>query len=59
MTAKTRLPEILQHHQAVLVTDWLRRQQEMLGHRAGASVTTARPRSDFSRRSGRPAARGT
>ncbi len=36
MTVKTRLPEILQHHQAVLVTDWLRRQQEMLGHRAGS-----------------------
>ena len=33
---QTRLPEILQHHQAVLVTDWLRRQQEMLGHRAGS-----------------------
>jgi rsbT co-antagonist protein RsbR len=36
MSAKTRLPEILQHHQAVLVTDWLRRQQDMLGHRAGS-----------------------
>ena len=36
MTVKTRLPEILQHHQAGLVTDWLRRQQEMLGHRAGS-----------------------
>jgi rsbT co-antagonist protein RsbR len=34
MTVKTRLPEILQHHQASLVTDWLRRQREMLGHRA-------------------------
>ena len=36
MSAKTRLPEILQHHQAVLVTDWLRRQQDILGHRAGS-----------------------
>jgi rsbT co-antagonist protein RsbR len=35
MTVKTRLPEILQHHQASLVTEWLRRQREMLGHRAG------------------------
>ena len=36
MTAtKTRLPEILQHHQASLVTEWLRRQRERLGHRAG------------------------
>jgi rsbT co-antagonist protein RsbR len=36
MTVKMRLPEILQHHQAVLVTDWLRRQQDILGHRAGS-----------------------
>jgi rsbT co-antagonist protein RsbR len=36
MTVTTRLLEILQHHQAGLVTDWLRRQQEMLGHRAGS-----------------------
>jgi rsbT co-antagonist protein RsbR len=35
MAAKTRLPEILQHHQASLVTDWLKRQREVLGHRAG------------------------
>jgi rsbT co-antagonist protein RsbR len=35
MTVKTRLPEILQHHQASLVTEWLRRQREMLGHQAG------------------------
>jgi rsbT co-antagonist protein RsbR len=35
MAAKTRLPEVLQHHQASLMTDWLRRQREMLGHRAG------------------------
>ena len=35
MAAKTRLPEILQHHQASLVTEWLGRQREMLGHRAG------------------------
>jgi rsbT co-antagonist protein RsbR len=35
MTVKTRLPEVLQHHQASLVTDWLRRQREVLGHRAG------------------------
>ena len=34
MTVKTRLPEILQHHQASLVSDWLARQREMLGHRA-------------------------
>ena len=34
MTVKTRLPEVLQHHQASLVTDWLGRQREMLGHRA-------------------------
>ena len=36
MTVTMRLLEILQHHQAGLVTDWLRRQQEMLGHRAGS-----------------------
>ena len=36
MTVKTRLPEILQRHQASLVADWLRRQREMLGHRAGS-----------------------
>jgi rsbT co-antagonist protein RsbR len=36
MTAKTRLPDILMHHQASLVTDWLRQQQEMLGHRQEA-----------------------
>ena len=35
MTVKTRLPEILQHHQASLVTEWLRKRREMLGHRAG------------------------
>jgi rsbT co-antagonist protein RsbR len=35
MAAKTRLPEILQQHQASLVTDWLKRQREALGHRAG------------------------
>jgi rsbT co-antagonist protein RsbR len=35
MTVKTRLPEILQHHQTSLVTEWLRGQREMLGHRAG------------------------
>ena len=35
MAAKTRLPEILQNHQTSLVTDWLKRQREMLGHRAG------------------------
>jgi rsbT co-antagonist protein RsbR len=35
MTARTRLPEILQHHQASLVTDWLKRQREVLGDRAG------------------------
>ena len=35
MAAKTRLPEILQQHQASLVTDWLKRQREGLGHRAG------------------------
>jgi rsbT co-antagonist protein RsbR len=33
MSAKTRLPEILKAHQAALVSDWLRRQQEALGHR--------------------------
>jgi rsbT co-antagonist protein RsbR len=33
MSAKTRLPEILKAHQASLVSDWLRRQQEALGHR--------------------------
>jgi rsbT co-antagonist protein RsbR len=35
MPVQTRLSEILQHHQAVIVTDWLKRQQEMPGHRAG------------------------
>jgi rsbT co-antagonist protein RsbR len=35
MTVKTRLPEILQRHQTSLVTEWLRGQREMLGHRAG------------------------
>ena len=34
MTVKTRLPEILQHHQTSLVSDWLARQHAMLGHRA-------------------------
>jgi rsbT co-antagonist protein RsbR len=33
MSAKTRLPEILKVHQASLVSDWLRRQQEALGYR--------------------------
>ena len=33
MTVKTRLPEILQHHQASLISDWLARQREMPGHR--------------------------
>jgi rsbT co-antagonist protein RsbR len=35
MTVKTRLPEILQRDQTSLVTEWLRGQREMLGHRAG------------------------
>jgi rsbT co-antagonist protein RsbR len=35
MAGKTRLSEILQHHQASLVSDWLGRQREVLGHRAG------------------------
>ncbi len=34
MAAKTRLPEILQRHQTSLVTEWLGRQREMLGHRS-------------------------
>jgi rsbT co-antagonist protein RsbR len=33
MTAKTRLPDILLHHETSLVTDWLRRQEELLGNR--------------------------
>ena len=35
MTVKSRLPEILQAHQSSIVTDWLKRQRELLGHRAG------------------------
>jgi rsbT co-antagonist protein RsbR len=35
MTAKSRLPEILQTHQSSIVADWLKRQRELLGHRAG------------------------
>jgi rsbT co-antagonist protein RsbR len=34
MAVKTRLPEILQHHQTSLVTEWLRRQGDILGDRA-------------------------
>jgi rsbT co-antagonist protein RsbR len=34
MTVKTRLPDILQHHQTSLVAEWLKRQAEMLGYRA-------------------------
>jgi rsbT co-antagonist protein RsbR len=35
MTAITRLPDILLHHQESLVKEWLSRQQEMLGRRGG------------------------
>jgi rsbT co-antagonist protein RsbR len=33
MTVKSRLPEILKNHQASVITDWLRRQRELLGSR--------------------------
>jgi rsbT co-antagonist protein RsbR len=35
MDAKSRLPGILKNHHSALLTDWLREQREMLGHRAG------------------------
>ncbi len=35
MNAKSRLPETLKNHHSALVTDWLRQQREVLGHRAG------------------------
>jgi rsbT co-antagonist protein RsbR len=34
MAVKSRLPELLQHHQTSLVADWLGRQRAMLGNRA-------------------------